>query len=112
MPLLVRLRFVKIPYGILIPFVMSILMGETQMNAAHSAPISNLLISEVYYDTPGVDADEEWIELVNIGEVEINLSSYKIGDEELWGGGEGMMRFPEGATLQAGVTAIIAQTSL
>ncbi len=111
MPHLVRLRFVKIPYGILIPFVMSILMGETQMNAAHSAPISNLLISEVYYDTPGVDADEEWIELVNIGEVEINLSSYKIGDEELWGGGEGMMRFPEGATLQAGDTVIIAQTS-
>lgn len=73
---------------------------------------AGLLISEVYYDTPGIDADEEWIELVNVSDNEIDLSSFKIGDEERRGGGEGMMSFPEVALILSGETIIIAQTSL
>lgn len=72
---------------------------------------SGLLVTEVYYDTPGIDADEEWIELLNTTNSEIDLSTFKIGDEESRGGGEGMMRFPDGSSIGSGKTIVVAQSS-
>jgi phosphatidylserine/phosphatidylglycerophosphate/cardiolipin synthase-like enzyme len=66
------------------------------------------LISEVFYDTPGTDSDEEWIELYNPTTSTIDLSGYKIGDEETQGGGEGMYVFPTGASISAGGRVIVA----
>jgi hypothetical protein len=40
----------------------------------------HLLLSEVYYDTPGKDADEEWVEIHNPTSQDINLSGYSIKD--------------------------------
>ena len=39
-----------------------------------------LLISEVYYDTPGDDTVEEWVELYNGTAAAINLSGYQLVD--------------------------------
>ncbi|MDX1437504.1 MAG: lamin tail domain-containing protein, partial [Anaerolineales bacterium] len=67
-----------------------------------------LLISEVLYDPTGDEPQGEWIELFNAGTVSLDLSLYKIGDEEEAGGGEGMYAFPEGSLLASGDTAVIA----
>ena len=66
------------------------------------------LISEVFYDTPGTDSNEEWIELYNPTASAIDLSNYKLGDEETQGGTEGMYRFPAGASLAAGGRITVA----
>ncbi len=68
----------------------------------------NLLISEVFYDTPGTDSDEEWIEIYNPTASSVDLSTYKLGDEEASGGTEGMYRFPAGASIAAGQKITVA----
>jgi phosphatidylserine/phosphatidylglycerophosphate/cardiolipin synthase-like enzyme len=68
----------------------------------------NLLISEVFYDTPGTDSDEEWIEIYNPTASSVDLSDFKVGDEEAFGGTEGMYRFPAGATIAAGQKITVA----
>lgn len=67
-----------------------------------------LLISEVYNNPSGQDVTEEWIEIYNAGGGFIDLSNYKIGDEETQGGGEGMYQFPVGASLAPGGILIVA----
>ncbi|MCA9926319.1 MAG: lamin tail domain-containing protein, partial [Anaerolineales bacterium] len=71
-----------------------------------------LLITELYYDTPGDDGQEEWIEITNVGTAVILLSDIRIGDEESSGGREGMKRFPEGAQIGPEQSLIIAQTAV
>jgi uncharacterized protein len=39
------------------------------------------------------------------------LSSYKVGDEETRGGGEGMLQFPDGARIEPGQVIVVAQTA-
>ncbi len=73
--------------------------------------VSALRLSEIYYDTPGDDAAEEWIELVNLGSMAVDLSDVKLSDEESLGGGEGAVRFHEGAVAQAGQVIVVAQTA-
>jgi len=89
----------------------SILLWSHAATGSQLESANNLLITEVYYDTPGVDADEEWIELANLSDSEIGLTDFKIGDEESRGGGEGMMLFPQGASIKSGETIIIALKS-
>ncbi len=72
---------------------------------------ASLQITEVYYDTPGADNEEEWIEIVNLGEAAVDLTGVKIGDEESLGGGEGMMGFPAGSVVEAGQVVVVAQTA-
>jgi hypothetical protein len=67
-----------------------------------------LLISEVLYDTPGTDEDEEWIEIYNPTASTIDLSDYKLGDEEEQGGGEGMYQFPSEASIPPAGVVVIA----
>ncbi len=67
------------------------------------------LISEVYYDPiDSDDPDGEWIEIHNPGETVINLACVKIGDEETQGGGEGMVGFPQGSSLEPGGIILVA----
>ncbi|MCP4361682.1 MAG: lamin tail domain-containing protein, partial [Chloroflexi bacterium] len=70
-----------------------------------------LLITEIYYDTPGDDSLEEWIEIANVGTAVVDLSKIKIGDEDQPGGPEGMNRFPEGALIEPGQVIIVAQSA-
>jgi len=68
----------------------------------------NLLISEVLYDAPGKEPDEEWIEIYNPTASTIDLSNYKVGDEEEQGKGEGMLQFPAGASINPGQVIVVA----
>lgn len=68
-----------------------------------------LLISEIVYDsTCSTDANCEWIEIYHAGSGSIDLSGYKIGDEEISGGTEGMLQFPEGSSILPGEVIVIA----
>ncbi len=46
-----------------------------------------------------------------MGERAIDLSGYRLGDEERYGGGEGMLRFPAGSAAQPGEPFVVAQTA-
>lgn len=75
------------------------------------APEPALLITEFQYDPPGRDEDREWVEISNLGTIDLPLDGYGLGDEEETGGGEGMLRFPLGSYIAAGESLIIAQTA-
>lgn len=77
----------------------------------HAQGTGQLLITEVYYDTPGTDGDEEWVEITNTGSASLSLDGFKLGDEEQPGSGEGMARFPPGVTLQPQQSVVVAQTA-
>lgn len=80
--------------------------GETVAQGA-----GKLLITEVYYDTPGDDSREEWLEIANVGEGAVVLSEYKVGDGAWAGSFEGMGQFPEGSVIEAGQVIVVAQTA-
>ncbi len=67
-----------------------------------------LLISEVMVHPAGTEPDGEWVELFNSGGATINLSTYKLGDEETRDQGEGKLQFPAGASLAPGHVIVIA----
>jgi cardiolipin synthase len=85
-------------------------MPPTNTPTATSTPSGpqNLLVSEVFYDTPGTDSDEEWIEIYNPTASSVDLSNYKIGDEETSSGTEGMYSFPAGSSIAAGQKITVA----
>lgn len=67
------------------------------------------VVNEVFYDTPGDDTDEEWVELYNPTGSVIDISDYKVGDEETEGEGEGMYEFPDGTYFAADTFITICQ---
>jgi hypothetical protein len=67
-----------------------------------------VLLTEVMIDPSGMEPDGEWIELFNPGSTLVDLSIYKLGDEEAMGGMEGMHIFPPGSTLPAGEVIVVA----
>ena len=70
-----------------------------------------LLISEVVFNEVGSTADGEWIEIFNNGSSPINLTNYKIGDEEQSGGTsatEALFQFPAGAVINPGEVQTIS----
>lgn len=72
-------------------------------------PTANwLLISEVLFDPAASEPAAEWIELYNPAVGPIDLSVYKVGDEEILGGNEGMYQFPAGALIVPGQVVVIA----
>ncbi len=77
-----------------------------------SSPIGasspTILVSEVLYDVLGTEPDGEWIEIYNAGASTIDLSNYKVGDEETPGQGEGMLQFPSGTSINPGQVMVIA----
>jgi hypothetical protein len=70
-----------------------------------------LLISEIVYNEVSSDTTGEWIEIFNNGTTAIDLSNYKIGDEETSGATsttEAMHRFPAGASIAPREVQIVA----
>jgi predicted extracellular nuclease len=90
--------------------LLAILLTAASLNAQTDQP-ATLLITEVFYDTPGADELREWVEIANVGTAVLDLSDIKIGDEETPGGDEGMKRFPDGAQIEAGQVIVVAQTA-
>ncbi len=77
---------------------------------AYSGPARHILISEVFYDPPGVD-DAEFIELFNPTYWPLDLSGYSIGDAVHPDDFEDVRRIPDGTVLGAGMPLIVATTS-
>lgn len=68
----------------------------------------SLLISEVLYDPAGSDPAGEWLEVYNPQSEPIDLSVFKLGDEETPLGGEGMFQFPSSTVILPAQTLVIA----
>lgn len=72
---------------------------------------AGLLLSEVVFNEVSSDVTGEWIEIFNTGPGTIDLTNFKIGDEETSGGtgtGEAMHRFPAGASIGSGELQIVS----
>ncbi|MTI88828.1 MAG: PKD domain-containing protein [Balneolaceae bacterium] len=67
-----------------------------------------ILFSEIFYDTPGTDSDEEWIELYNGTSSSIDLAGYTITDNN---GTGSSYTFPSGSTVAAGSYFTVAANS-
>ena len=86
---------------------LALAVGALMGTSAHGA----LVISEVVFNEVSSDTAGEWIELFNNGSAAIDLTNYKIGDEETSGAtgtGEAMHRFPAGASIAPGEIQIVA----
>jgi len=75
-------------------------------------PTVPLLISEVCYDgtIPETEGDE-FVEIFNPSGDVVDLSLYKIGDEETEGEGEGMYQFPPGTTVGPQGLLVVAKNA-
>ncbi|MEM7346617.1 MAG: lamin tail domain-containing protein, partial [Chloroflexota bacterium] len=72
---------------------------------------STLLISEFLYDglTPSTEGDE-FVEICNPNSNAVDTTGYKIGDEEVKGGGESMYQLPTGTILASNSCLVIADS--
>ncbi len=69
---------------------------------------TRLVISEVMINPSGSEPENEWFEVFNRSWKDIDLQKHKIGDGEIRGDTEGMYSFPQGASIPAGKTIVIA----
>ncbi len=76
---------------------------ETQATQPPSAGV--IVISEVLYDTPGTDSDEEWIELFNAGGSTVDISGWTITDNN---GTGSTYTYSNGVSLAAGTFYTVA----
>lgn len=80
--------------------------------AAAALPLNaSLVISEVVYNEVGSDTTGEWIEIFNNSGLTLDLSNYKIGDEEASGqtsATEALFQFPSGSSIAPWAVQIIA----
>jgi hypothetical protein len=67
-----------------------------------------LLISEAVYDPDSPEPEGEWFEIHNPTGAAIVLAGFKVGDEEIAGGGEGMYVFPAGSLIPAHDVIVVA----
>jgi hypothetical protein len=67
-----------------------------------------VVFSEIFYDTPGTDSQEEWIELYNNSPVLLDISGWKIIDNN---GSGASYTIPQGTTIEAGTFLTIAANS-
>jgi uncharacterized protein len=99
----------------IIAFTLSLIvfgLGFPVLVVGQTRPTAVLLLTELYFNTPGDDSQQEWFEIFNPGTAVIDLSDVKVGDEETRGGKEGMLRFPEGATIAPQQVIVVAQTAV
>jgi len=81
----------------------------TSVNTPDTTPeVTWILISEVMYNPRSQEPAGEWIEFWNTGIVATDLCNFKLGDEETYGGIEGMYKFPAGSTIDPGQVIIVS----
>jgi hypothetical protein len=86
--------------------IVKFVFGSCVILALAAPARAGLLISEYVANELGSDTTGEWIEIYNTGPDAIDLSNYKIGDEEvvnppLPAESGGMWQFPAGASIPA-----------
>jgi hypothetical protein len=64
-----------------------------------------ILITEVFYDTPGTESKEEWIELYNPNAFAVDLTGYTLSDNR------STMVFPAGIVLPATGAVVLARNA-
>jgi hypothetical protein len=83
---------------------------------AATASRGAVLVTEFMPNPAGTDTEREWMEIYNSGPDAVDLTNYKVGDEEAVpnpsAGGEGMFKFPAGTTMQPGDVLVIAVQSM
>ncbi len=67
-----------------------------------------LFISKVMYNPVGDEPENEWFEIYNPDNIVVEISYFKIGDEETPNGSEGMLIFPENSFIESQQTIVIA----
>ncbi len=74
-----------------------------------------LLVSEVLYDPDGTTENDEFIEIINISPIAIDLDGYKVGDEETidqtGAPQDSMGAFPAGYQIPFGGVIVVARNS-
>lgn len=89
----------------------NVCLAAVALLACVTTSSASVRISEVVYNEVGSSFLGEWIEIYNAGNVAVDLSNYKIGDEETQGGTgntEALFQFPAGSTIAPGQVQIIA----
>ena len=82
---------------------------KTATFPSQSCENAAISISEVMYAPGGAPEPQgEWFEVFNWGDSSIDLGCLIIGDEEMAGGGEGMLAFPLGSNILTGEVVVIA----
>ncbi len=87
----------------------ALVAGVAAQQANAAVKISEVLFNEFESDVGG-----EWIEIYNTGTTPIDLSNYKIGEEETSGATsttESMWQFPAGAIISPGQVQIVANNA-
>jgi len=90
---------------------LSALAAAAVLTLAPAPSHAGVLISEVLFNEVGSDTAGEWIEIYNNGPTAIDLSDYKIGDEETALGTtatETIVRFPVGSSIAPGQVQVVA----
>jgi beta-lactamase superfamily II metal-dependent hydrolase len=87
--------------------------NNTTASAEHTFSAVNpedikVVFSEVFYDTPGTDSEEEWIELYNNSPVDVDISGWKIIDDN---GSGSSYTIPQGSIMAAGTYFTVAVNS-
>ncbi|GAB4412283.1 MAG: hypothetical protein Fur0044_06460 [Anaerolineae bacterium] len=99
--------------------VVDFVTGKVTMGSSNDSAIppplppgAPILISEFLYDgtTPSTEGDE-FIELCNPNPFDVDLTGYKVGDEEIQGGGESMYQLPLSTTLAIDTCLVIARNA-
>ncbi len=108
------------PIVVYVPLVLKNYSSGASLSALEiaraSAPppdqVTSPLISEVLYDgtIAGTEGDE-FVELRNPGSMTLDLTGYRIGDEETMGGNEGMYYFPAGTIIPVGECLVVAKNA-
>lgn len=78
---------------------------ETQPCAT---PVISVIFSEVMYDLNGSDSDREWIEVYNKGNVDVDLTAWRLQEGDLEGTQHLIESAQAGPAVSPGVYAVIA----
>ncbi|MFZ5825542.1 MAG: lamin tail domain-containing protein [Bacillota bacterium] len=80
--------------------------GESSGGGGGGGSAANhLLVSEVFYDTPGDDTKEEWIELHNPTASAVDISGWTLSDNN------GSWSIPSGTSIAAGQFLVVARNA-
>jgi beta-lactamase superfamily II metal-dependent hydrolase len=86
----------------------SIALNNGNPQTQGGVPGDSVLFSEIFYDTPGVESNEEWIELYNNSPADVDLGGWAIVDNNTAGY---TYTFPSGTIIKTGTYLTVARNS-